>query len=96
MLKATDAYLCGIVRDVSGAKWSKTVAPVDLSLMRLRVFMEGEDFKRIDVKWGSGRKWNSEIRKEREGCPKGPCERCRRDRSECPNSPYSIRKEVTK
>ena len=96
MFKASDAYLCGIVRDVSGAKWSKIVAPVDLSLMRLRLFLEGEGIRRVDNEWAAGRKWNGDIRKEREGCPKGPCERCRKTRTECPVSPYATRKELEK
>ena len=94
MMKASDNYLCGVVKDVSGAKWSSAVAPVDLSLMRMRVLMKGDGIKYIDKKWSSGRKWNSDIRRAREGCSRFPCEKCGMDRSTCPVSPCSIKKGI--
>lgn len=83
-----DGYLCGIVREISGARFSNTVAPVDLSLMRFRAYMEGGGIVKLDGGWSSAKTHNSEIRRQREGCPKGPCERCGRTRSSCRWSPY--------
>lgn len=84
-IRSSDAWLCGVVRDVSGAKYSRTVAGVDLSGMRLRVFVKagGSTIESIDSSWAAGRRINSEIRRQREGCPRGPCEKCGRTRDEC-------------
>lgn len=84
-------YLAGIVRDISGARFSRTVDATDLSLMRIKAIVgKGErsmKFKHIDTEWASGRTWNSSIRRYREGCRRWPCERCGKTRAECPYSP---------
>lgn len=92
-LPGSDGYFCGIVREISGARYSKNVAPVDLACMRFRAFMEDGGIRMIDGAWPSAREINSKVRRTREGCPKGPCETCTETRERCPCSPRPMKEK---
>lgn len=94
----SDAYLCGIVRSISGCRWATNIAATDISLMRLRcVIGKGERdirIKRLDENWSTGNARNSRIRKWREGCSRFPCEKCGMTRAECDYSPLPKDEEI--
>lgn len=79
-----DSYLSGIVRAISGARFSKTVSGMDIFAMEMKANIipstGGYSIQEIDDKWPRARKLNSEIRKYREACKYGPCEKCRNPR----------------
>ena len=88
-----DGYLSGVVRSISSARYSKTIAGMDAFGMRFMAKLENKggalSIEEIKDDWAAGKKFNSELRRQREGCPKGPCERCPHTTETCP---YAIRK----
>ena len=85
----SDGYLSGLVRVISGAKFSKTVAGIDIFGMKLKCHIvlgrNGVIIQDIDDSWTAGRTYNSKLRKDREECPDAPCERCKKQ-DNCPNA----------
>ena len=85
-----DGYLAGVVRAIASARFSKTIAGMDIFGMRFMAVLENKGgsltIKEIKDDWAAGRKFNSELRKRREGCPKGPCERCPHTTDTCPDA----------
>ena len=85
----SDGYLSGLVRVISGARYSKTVAGIDIFRMKLKCHIvlgrNGVIIQDIDDSWTAGRTYNSKLRKEREDCPDAPCERCKKQ-DNCPNA----------
>lgn len=89
----TDSYMASIVRVISSARRSANVAGCDAFGMRMlaRIGKIKGNLAILAVKedWAKGKAHNSELRKKREDCPKGPCDRCLKGLDKCP---YAIRR----